>query len=80
METGEIGQGGVVLRQILAGVGVAHGDQVNIHTVCFHGGAQGGQTLRNRIHAHWVKAFFPNLTLLQLPEEHPAALVCRFLL
>ena len=26
------------------------------------------------------KAFFPNLTLLQLPEERPAALVCRFLL
>ena len=58
VETGEIGQGGVVLRQILAGVGVAHGDQVNIHTVCFHGGAQGGQTLRNRIHAHWVKPSF----------------------
>ena len=57
MEAGEVGQGGVVVGQVLAGVGVAHRDQVHIHTVCLHGGTQGGQPFGNCIHAH-RKAFF----------------------
>ena len=57
MEAGEVGQGGVVVGQVLTGVGVAHRDQVHVHTVCLHGGAQGGQPFGNCIHAH-RKAFF----------------------
>ena len=57
MEAGEVGQGGVVVGQVLAGVGVAHRDQVHVHTVCLHGGTQGGQPFGNCIHAH-RKAFF----------------------
>jgi len=57
MEAGEVGQGGVVVGQVLAGVGVAHRDQVHVHTVCLHGGTQSGQPFGNCIHAH-RKAFF----------------------
>ena len=57
MEAGEVGQGGVVVGQVLTGVGAAHRDQVHVHTVCLHGGAQGGQPFGNCIHAH-RKAFF----------------------
>ena len=52
VEAGEIGQGGVVVGQILAGVRVAHRDEVEVHAIGVHGGAQRSQTLRDCIHAH----------------------------
>ena len=67
METGEPGQAGVVVGQVFAGVGVAHGDQINGHAVCGHGGAQGSKALRNGIHAHTIASFF----VFRKPEKTP---------
>ena len=75
MEAGEIGQGGVVVGQVLAGMRVAHRNEIKVNAVGVHGGAQGSQTLRNRVHAHNKKPSF-----LHLPEKRPAAVICRFLL
>ena len=72
MEAGEVGQGSVVVGHILAGVRVSHRDEVDVHAVCLHGLAQGGQTLGNGIHAHVKKPSF-----FILPEKRPAAMVCR---
>ena len=72
MEAGEIGQGGVVVGQVLAGMRVAHRNEIKVNAVGVHGGAQGSQTLRNRVHAHNKKPSF-----LHLPEKRPAAVICR---
>ena len=71
VEAGEVGQGSVVVGHILAGVRVSHRDEVDVHAVCLHGLAQGGQTLGNGIHAHVKKPSF-----FILPEKRPAAMVC----
>ena len=75
VEAGEVGQGSVVVGHILAGVRVSHRDEVDVHAVCLHGLAQGGQTLGNGIHAHVKKPSF-----FILPEKRPAAMVCCTLL
>ena len=67
VETGEPGQAGVVVGQVFAGVGVAHGDQINGHAVCGHGGAQRSKALRNGIHAHTIASFF----VFRKPEKTP---------
>ena len=54
VEAREVGQAGVVVGQVFAGVGVAHRDQINSHAVCGHGLAQSGKPLGNGIHAHIV--------------------------
>ena len=62
VEAGEIGQGGVMIGQVLAGMRVTHRDQINVHAVGLHGSPQGGQTLRNRVHAHDKKPSFFHLS------------------
>ena len=62
VEAGEVGQGGVVVGQILAGMRVAHRDQIDVHAVCLHSGTQRGQTLGNRVHTH---------------NKSPLSVICR---
>ena len=62
VEAGEIGQGGVMVGQVLAGMRVTHRDQINVHAVGLHGSPQGSQTLRNRVHAHNKKPSFFHLS------------------
>ena len=62
VEAGEVGQGGVVVGQILAGMRVAHRDQIDVHAVCLHSGTQRGQTLGNCVHTH---------------NKSPLSVICR---
>ena len=62
VEAGEVGQGGVVVGQILAGMRIAHRDQIDVHAVCLHSGTQRGQTLGNCVHTH---------------NKSPLSVICR---
>ena len=58
----KVGQGGVVVGQILAGMRVAPRDQIDVHAVCLHSGTQRGQTLGNCVHTH---------------NKSPLSVICR---